>query len=357
MEGFIQAGWCFRNSSRLLPVKKLHDAIGEISLNRTEPILNVGGPSIVALIHAAQLLQGETAEFHYYGARGNDPAGEYLQSKLARTPVKLNHLRIAKGATPSTIVLSDPRYNNGHGERMFVNEIGASWTVGPGQLDQDFFRSDVVVFGGTALVPGLHDNLNDLLIRAKEAGSITVVNTVYDFRSELENPGEPWKLGRDEVSYRHMDLLIMDQEEAHHLSGENNPEDAFRFFIERGVPCFIITNGTGDTKCHSNGVLFAVPPGSSYPVSASLIHDLKGYRGGDTTGCGDNFVGGVLASLVWQLMDGKEKFDLEECISWGTVSGGYCCFHLGGTLIEKEPGEKRRLIEPYINKYKEQIHG
>ena len=68
----------------------------------------MGGPSIVALIHAAQLLHGTPAEIRFYGARGNDKAGEFLQAKLEQTPVKLEHFRIAEGATPSTIVLSDP---------------------------------------------------------------------------------------------------------------------------------------------------------------------------------------------------------------------------------------------------------
>jgi len=34
----------------------LNSALEEISRKRSEPILNVGGPSIVALIHAAQLM-------------------------------------------------------------------------------------------------------------------------------------------------------------------------------------------------------------------------------------------------------------------------------------------------------------
>ena len=48
--------------------------------------------------------------------------------------------------------------------------------------------------------------------------------------------------------------------------------------------------------------------------------------------------------------------ELEECLAWGTVSGGYCCFHVGGTLLEMEPGEKLELIQPYFDKYSRQIH-
>ena len=336
--------------------RDLYSVMDQISRDEMGPIFNVGGPSIVALIHAAQLLQGTPAEVGYYGVRGSDKAGQFLQSKLEQTPVKLEHLRIAQGATPSTIVLSDPAFNSGHGERIFINNIGASWNFGPDELEEGFFNADIVVFGGTALVPGLHDGLTELLIRSKSAGSITVVNTVYDFRNELENPGKPWPLGDDEGSYGHIDLLIMDKEEAMHLSGQKDLFEAGRFFMDRGVSSFMITNGTDDTRGYSDGKMFKSLPHTSYPVSANLINDLQNFQGGDTTGCGDNFVGGVLASLAWQLREEKVQPDLVDCISWGTVSGGYCCFHVGGTFIEMEPGEKLDLIRPYLHHYKEQIN-
>ena len=336
--------------------KDLHVVIDQISKDKADPTFNVGGPSIVALIHAAQLLQGSPSEVKFYGVRGNDKAGEFLQSKLEQTPIKLEHFRIASGDTPSTIVLSDPDFNSGHGERIFINNIGASWNFGPNELDTGFFDADIVVFGGTALVPGLHDGLTELLIRSKSKGCMTVVNTVYDFRNELENSGKPWPLGRTNESYSNIDLLIMDKEEATHLSGQKDLFEAGRFFMDRGVSSFIITNGTDDTRCYSNGKVFKSLSHNSYPVSANLIKDLKDFRGGDTTGCGDNFVGGVLASIAWQIQEKMEHLDLVDCISWGTVSGGYCCFHVGGTFIEIDSGEKLELIRPYLQHYKKQIN-
>ena len=141
-----------------------------------------------------------------------------------------------------------------------------------------------------------------------------------------------------------------------HLSGQKDLFEAGRFFMDRGVSSFMITNGTDDTRGYSDGKMFKTLPHSSYPVSANLINDLQNFQGGDTTGCGDNFVGGVLASLAWQLREEKGQPDLVDCISWGTVSGGYCCFHVGGTFIEMEPGEKLDLIRPYLRHYKEQIN-
>lgn len=336
---------------------KLGDAIEEISRDKANPAYNVGGPSIVALIQAAQLLQGKDNKAQFYGVRGNDKAGEYLRSMLEQTPLALTHFAITKGSTPSTIVLSDPSFHGGEGERIFINDIGAAWNFGPEDLPDSFFESDLVVFGGTALVPGLHKGLSQLLKKSREMGAITVVNTVYDFHNELENPGKRWPLGDSEESYKYIDLLIADREEAEHLSGKEDPTEAVNFFMEQGVSACIITNGTDDTTCQSNGKLFDQNRELKYPVSASLVKALRNHKEGDTTGCGDNFVGGVLASMAWQLSEGKKKLDLEAAISWGTVSGGYGCFTVGGTLLEKNGGEKFKGIEPYYEQYRKQIHG
>jgi len=130
-----------------------------------------------------------------------------------------------------------------------------------------------------------------------------------------------------------------------------------RYFMDQGVSSYIITNGTEITLSNSDGKLFRIPELKAHPVSKALLHHLKSFKGGDTTGCGDNFVGGVLASMGWQLLENKEILDLEECIAWGTVSGGYGCFHLGGTQIETEPGDKLKKIHLYYDLYKQQIHG
>ncbi len=335
----------------------LDRSVYEITRDRTEPILNVGGPSIVALIHASQLLHTTSAEVRYYGARGNDKAGEFMQSRLEQTPVMLRRLKSVAGATPSTIVLSDPSFNEGHGERAFINDIGAAWQVGPEDLETGFFDANVVVFGGTALVPNLHDNLTQLLQKARERGCITVVNTVYDFRSEMKNPGGKWPLGREDDAYPWIDLLITDLEEALHLSGQQDLQAAGAFFMEKGVSALLITCGPEPTMACSEGKVFQPLSMQSFPVSTDLVSGLKGFQGGDTTGCGDNFAGGVLASLAWQLQEESQKPDLVECLAWGTVSGGYCCFHVGGTYMEGNPGEKLKLIRPYFEKYNRQIHG
>jgi sugar/nucleoside kinase (ribokinase family) len=78
---------------------------------------------------------------------------------------------------------------------------------------------------------------------------------------------------------------------------------------------------------------------------------------GDTTGCGDNFAGGALASIAYQLFTMKSpEVDLQTACAWGIASGGFACCYLGGTYVEQRPGEKRKKIQMVFNEYQRQIN-
>ena len=333
------------------------NVLSKITGGRTHDKINIGGPAIVSLINVAQLIDKEYCEVRFYGRCGKDESGHYLLSLIKKTPVVLKDYKLIDNRTPSTVVLSDPSYDNGHGERMFLNSIGAAWDYRPDELDDDFFNSDIVVFGGTALVPQIHDNMTTLLKKAKSNGCITIVNTVFDFRNEKANPSKKWPIGDSDESYGYIDLLIADNEEALRLSGEHNLQDAIRFFRDKKVSSLIITNGSKDISTYSDGRFFNMSGLTEMPVSRKVIEELKNTMGGDTTGCGDNFVGGVIASVVTQLKNGSKHPDLKEACSLGIVSGGFTCFYMGGTYFEENIGEKRDRIKPYYESYKKQISG
>lgn len=328
-----------------------------ITGGRSYDKINIGGPSIVSLINTAQLTDNENCEIRFYGRGGNDEIGKYLVSSLKRTPVVLKDYKLINNHTPSTIVLSDPSYENGHGERMFINSIGAAWDYQPAKLDDDFFNSRIAVFGGTALVPGIHDDMTSLLKKSRSRGAVTIVNTVFDFRNEKKNPAEKWPLGESDESYRYTDLLITDNEEALRLSGEHDMQAAINFFRNKKVSSLIITNGSKNISVYSDGQFFSPLELMEMPVSQKVVEEKKSHPSGDTTGCGDNFAGGVIASVVSQLNAGITNPDLREACCRGIVSGGFTCFYLGGTYFEEKAGEKRAKIEPYYDAYKKQIRG
>lgn len=339
--------------------KHYPEILKEIVGNRLPDKMNVGGPSLVSMIHVAQMLDKENFEVKVYAMGGNDEHTDQIFSMLSQTPLDIsNYGRSDHKPTPTTDVFSDPDFDGGHGERTFVNNIGAAWDFTPELLAGEFFDSHIQCFGGTALVPNLHDNLTGLLKRSKQKDSITVVNTVFDFRNQKSNPGKPWPLVDSMDDYSLIDVLIMDCEEAMKISGTSGIDEAARFFASTPVSSFIITNGANQLYAKSNGGLFEKTELLQFPVSKMIAREItsKPELRGDTTGCGDNFAGGIITSLAIQLKETvKQTFNLTEAISLGISSGGFCCFTVGGTYLEPFPGEKRQRIQAIQDDYKKQL--
>jgi sugar/nucleoside kinase (ribokinase family) len=373
--------------------KPFEEILRELTGGARPDRANLGGPSIVSLIHAAQMLEGHDVRVRFFGARGNDESADSIMHIVERMPLDASGYRVFEGHTPFTQVFSDPTYDHGHGERTFVNERGVADLFAAEHLPDSFFEADIVAFGGTALVPQIHDNLTSLCRRARANGAVVVVNTVYDFRNEAKahrhkdgslsgagtleggrSNGGRWPLGESDETYRFIDVLVTDREEALRLSGTESSEAALAFFHTRGTGAAIITDGARDILSYSDGSLFSAPAASglhfrrlgedgvaafSVPVSADIRRVLENAERptGDTTGCGDNFVGGLLASIALQLEAGEKRgrLDLVDACSMAVVSGGFSCFYIGGTYQETRPGEKRQNIERYYKLYREQL--
>ncbi|MDA8408798.1 MAG: carbohydrate kinase family protein [Treponema sp.] len=339
--------------------RPLEKALTELTGGREPDACNVGGPGVIALAHAAQLLgRGGDFQVDFAGAVGEDGAASRLLDMVAASGLDLSRYATKPGRTPFTMVLSDPRFEGGKGERSFINEIGAAQDFGPRDLPASFFDAEIVVFGGTGLTPTMHDALDGLLARARGKGSFTVVNTVYDFRNQRRDPVGRWPLGSGDEAYASVDLLVADLEEARRLSGADEASGALEFFRSRGVGAAVVTAGTREIRAAAwKGGRFAPLAESSWPVSAAILTELAGERGvvGDTTGCGDNFAGGLIASAAMQLAAGRSAPDLVEALAWATASGGFARFHFGGLYSESRPGEKRTLLEPYVEAWRRQV--
>lgn len=157
-----------------------------------------------------------------------------------------------------------------------------------------------------------------------------------------------------------IDLLVCDREEALKISGCETVDEAVRLFIDGGVGSVVVTHGAESIHLASRGGVFAPQEPRHVPVCVAVDRDLEagGRAKGDTTGCGDNFLGGMLTSLALQMLDGEpQALSLLDACAWGAASGGYACFYPGGTFIEPEPGFKRRQVETYVRAYRHQLAG
>lgn len=171
------------------------------------------------------------------------------------------------------------------------------------------------------------------------------------FVMKIKIPEKKWPLGESDDSYKYIDLLIVNHEEALCLSGTRNVDDAVSFFIKQQTGAFAITHGVNPVILYSSGNLFKSQALIKIPVSEKvrlmLVENPE--IAGDTTGCGDNFAGGMIASLAMQLYQKVTKPDIIEAVLWGIASGGVTCFYVGGTWFEKNRGEKFKEILPIYN--------
>jgi len=356
--GLIPGGLVFTGELEKYTGKKIDEILKIITKNKEPKAINLGGPAIVALVNCSQLLNSLKIKVKYYGQMGNDKTAEYIKSILNKTQLDITSYRLIQGVTPSTYVFSDPKYDNNHGERMFVNNLGTSENITIQDIPQDFFDSNILLFGATALLPNIHDNLSILLKKGKKSGSINILTTVYDFRNSKINPDKKWPLGDSDDNYKNIDLLITDYEEALNLSSCSSINKAAGFFIKKHTPAFIITQGVNPVYLYSNGNLFNKINLTTMPVSNYVCSVLKENSNTerDTTGCGDNFAGGVISSTAYQLYKKKSgKIDLPTACAWGISSGGFACFYLGGTYIENKHGEKKEKIQYIFNEYIKQV--
>ena len=196
------------------------------------------------------------------------------------------------------------------------------------------------------------------MIKQKKNNSFVCVTTVYDFRAEQHAPQAPWPLV-DNEGYQSIDLLIMDAQEAKRISNCNTIESAIIFFKDKGVGATIITHGQYPVVAYASSPMYKRQDIGEFPISDRIYKELAALKCplGDTTGCGDNFAGGVLASVASQAtVHGFSNIDIVQAISWGVCSGGYTCLHTGGMFVERFKGEKLSLLMPYVRDYLKQIN-
>jgi sugar/nucleoside kinase (ribokinase family) len=331
-----------------------------------------GGPALVASALASQLLRPSKVPVTYYGLSGDDNASSRLRWLLAQTPLDLTCYRQRQGRTPVTWVWSDPRAQGGHGDRFFVHRPG---TVSPDPeiLGESFFQATVNLYAGMALTPALHSALPDLLAKGRRRGAINVVGGGGD--PEAERAGLPWTLGGSDA-WSLVDLLVVNEEEAlRYAAGVGFQSDAadpgrgleaaVDALMEAGLTSVVATRGPEPAYYRSIGGIFGecrgyVPPHAGL---AARIADRAVHRG-DTTGAGDNFLGGLLASIFQQWLaddffpKGEERLErelmqinpprLRAAVELGMVTGGMACLQQGGFRLEKSRGELLAETKRYL---------
>jgi sugar/nucleoside kinase (ribokinase family) len=321
------------------------------------PAFNVGGPAAAALAAAAQLLRPSRTPVTYYGVSGDDGHAARIRHTLAQTPLDMTCYRLRPGRTACAHVFSDPAADGGRGDRFFIHHQGDDFPIEDAFQGESFTQGTINLYAGTALVPALHRQLPSLLQKSRRRGALTVVGTVFDSAAENAAPGEPWPMGEGEA-FPHIDLLVADAEEIRGLAGSRpgSLEACVDSLIARGLASVVVTRGADPVYYRSIGGVFGECRGHvpQHEGMAASVRDRLG-NPGDTSGAGDNFLGGLLADLMHQILaddfypKGEPHVErgllevsplrLRRAIAFGNAAGGLACLQYGGVRLEKTTGE------------------
>lgn len=118
-----------------------------------------------------------------------------------------------------------------------------------------------------------------------------------------------------ESAYKDIDTLVMNESEAHILSGESGSEKSadltplLSHFLKLGVrDAVIITLGGA-------GVMYATASGKQGKVAAKKVQVV------DTTAAGDTFLGAYAAKKA-QHVGGRGEFEYEAALEFATMAAG-----------------------------------
>lgn len=275
------------------PVRALPDA-GRLVLV-DEMGLHTGGCAVNTATALARL--GLPVEV--IGKVGVDPFGDFLLQALDKRGVVTRAVsRDADAGTSVTMVMVDP-----DGERRFVHYLGANAQLTLSDID---FRvvdnASILHVAGSLVLPRIDgEPTAELLERARSAGVITFLDTVWDDTGRWMDLVAP--------SLPYTDYFVPSLAEGQALTGLDEPETVAQALLDHGV-------GTVGLKMGAEGCLVTTEAGGSFRVPAFEVDVV------DATGAGDAFAAGFIAG-VWK------GWALERTARFANAVGALCVTGLG----------------------------
>lgn len=228
---------------------------------------------------------------------GDDAAGSAVRSEFDALGVEHHDIIIAGAQTGVVIVIVDPS-----GERTMFPEAGANSGLSIDDLP-DLSEIEVIYLSGYALLnKDSRTGVLEIVEKIREAGiPIFFDPTTVGGMSHVENSEIKSWLAL-------MSALFMNEEEAIFLTGCTELESAIESLLEIS-PMVII-------KCGPNGAIARSRGGTTIKISAVPTRVV------DTTGAGDSFAGGFIASWL-------DNYDLGLSLNAGAVAAAQCVSIVG----------------------------
>lgn len=232
------------------------------------------------------------------GAVGQDEKADFVVAAMEKLGIDTSAMQRLEGVPTSATILN-VRPN---GERPALHVRGASdhFDVDAAAYDA-VFDAPIIHLGGTGLLRRLDGARSVELLRQAKARGRTVTFDLIAASAETAHlvlPLLPF-----------IDFFMPSIEEAQDMSGRKGPEDCAAFYLDRGARTCVFTLG-------GEGAFYASADGTRLRMPAYDIPIV------DTTGCGDGFDAGFIASL-------HHGYDPEESLRFAQGVAGLVASGLG----------------------------
>ena len=245
------------------------------------------------------------------GVVGKDFPKRYLQL-YERHGIDLEGLQIKPG---KTFHWSGEYELNMNRRRTLATELGVFETFSP-ELPARYQRSRYVLLANIA--PSLQHHVLDQMKRPKFVAADTM---------------DLWlNIAKDDLLrlLKRIDLFVLNDSEAHQLTGDDNVINALPKLHKLGPRHVIIKKGEHGSILSGPRGLFIAP---AYPLRTLV----------DPTGAGDSFVGGLMGYLAGA--KGSIDAHLRQAMVYGSVAASFCCEGFG---LKRTDGVKRADIEKRV---------
>jgi sugar/nucleoside kinase (ribokinase family) len=289
----ICAGLCVVN----FPVFPVDEAVFTHDVNPVDPITLLPGGDAANQAVILSKLGIKTALF---ARRGDDDFGTILLDLLRKYGRGINLDGIRTDTEKATCVCAMLIRPNGH--RHFCTHRGALANFCFEDIDTGLITGAKVASIGGVFALSSFDGTGAAAFfkTAREHGVITVADTKHD----------SYRIGLDGIRpmLRYTDFFFPSYDEAADVSGEKEPEEIAKVFLEAGAEHVGIKLGPKGIYFRDRRLEWYMP---AFP--AKVV---------DTTGAGDNFMSGFIAGLV-------RGWDIHHCCLFGSAAAALCVTRVG----------------------------
>lgn len=261
----------------------------------TRAVISTQGGGAAANVASWLAVSGTPA--HLIARVGDDPAGKTVLAELDKYGVEHSQTIVPGANTGVVVVLVDAL-----GERTMFPDSGANSGLSLADLPPLEGFTAVYLSGYPLVNPRSRSGALDILRSVKEHG----LPVIFD----PSTVGVLLEVGLNQVRewLTLVDVVILNEEEAHFLSGKNNPVDAATDLLTL-TPLVVIKRGGQGALAQARGTQLVQIPA----IDVAVV---------DTTGAGDAFAAGFIQSWI-------RSADLLDGLNNGTILAARCVGHVG----------------------------